>query len=118
MAGGRMSRTSLVAVVVVAAVGLLVAGVAVYGGQHGWDTRFTWGAVFACVYAAVFTWLVAVTGVMEVIIRPRQCSCERRYSTTAAYVGGHACGCALAEKELPAQPSVGPVLRYAPIHQN
>ncbi len=92
-----MRRTSLVAVIAIATVGLLLVGVALHGGQHGWDTSFTWCAVLACVYAAVLMWMVDAAGVIRVIIHARRCSCERRYSTTAAYVGGHARGCPLAE---------------------
>ncbi len=108
LAGGRMSRTSLVAMVVIAAVGLLVAGVAIHGDQHGWETSFIWCVVLACVYAAVLIWMVDAAGLIRVMLHSRRCSCERRFSTTAAYVGGHARGCTLAERNFPVQRPAGP----------
>ena len=95
--GGRMRRRTRIAVIVVATVGLLLAGVAIHGEQHGRETRFIWCAVLSCEYAAVLTWMVHASGLIHLLIRSRRCSCERRYSTTAAYLDGHARGCPLAE---------------------
>lgn len=92
-----MSRIYIVIVIAIAAGGLLLAGVAIHGEQHGRETRFIWCAVLSCEYAAVLTWMMQASGLIRLLIRSRRCSCERRYSTTAAYLGGHARGCPLAE---------------------
>ena len=112
-----MRRTSIVAIIVIATVGLLLTGVAAHGNQHGWETRFIWCAVLACVYAAVLMWLVDAAGLIRVMIHSRRCSCEGRYSTTAAYVGGHARGCILAESGFAGQQSVSPTLDTAALIQ-
>lgn len=110
-----MRRNTLVAVIVVATVGLLLTGVAVHGEEHGRETRFIWCSVLACVYAAVLFWLVDVSGVIRVVIRSRRCSCERRYSTTAAYAGGHSRGCPLADAGSVDQQPAGPALATAAV---